>query len=49
MHGRRFYWRETDGECVVCVREGDVVLWVHAQGMTADNVLAVAASVEPRG
>lgn len=48
MQGRRFYWRETDNECVVGIRQDDVVLWMHAEGMTPDNALAAAASVGPR-
>ncbi|HVE73906.1 MAG TPA: hypothetical protein VNA30_02280 [Mycobacteriales bacterium] len=49
LEGRRLHWREADGECVVCVRQDDVLLWLHAQGMTADDALALAASVETRG
>jgi hypothetical protein len=34
-----------DGECVVCERQGDVLVWVHGAGMSIEELLPLALAV----
>jgi hypothetical protein len=45
IDGHRFDWRQVEGECIVCQRQGDLLFWVHGQGMPVEDVLAIARAV----